>query len=94
MGIDLSIVGLIVVAIGWIVQLLYSLKGGKKLKESFLVVYCVGVLLIVIENYMQSKTDLATLNLLVLIIAVLVLITAYFKKEASIQFRTVRKKKR
>jgi len=71
---DLSLIGLSLLAIGWIVQLIYSWKGKSEIQSWFLIAYLFGVILLVVDGYMNNLTGMALLNLVTLVAAGLVLL--------------------
>ena len=71
---DLSLIGLSLLAIGWIVQLVSSWKGKNEIQSWFLIVYLFGVILLVVDGYMNNLTWMALLNLVTLVAAGLVLL--------------------
>ena len=76
---DLSSIGLIVITISWLIQFGFSIKGNKSVRPEFVIVYCIGVLLLVIDGFTNNLTNIAVLNVASLIGALLVLI-AILKK--------------
>ncbi|MBL7073051.1 MAG: hypothetical protein ISS33_04655 [Candidatus Omnitrophica bacterium] len=69
---NLAGIGLILVAVAWIVQLAFSWKGNKSIRPLFIIVYMAGVLLLVIADYLQTNV-LSYFELLTLIAAGIVL---------------------
>ena len=92
MAIDLSLIGLLVIAVAWLIQLVYVFKKSREIKKSFVLVYAIGVLLLVIQGYNNGDTNGLTLNLLSLVLAVLVLLSLAMKKRLGTT--AVKKKKR
>jgi len=74
------ITGLILIVVGWLVQLYRVFAGTKQISRGFLVLYVVGVLLLVIDGFRASIGASAWLNLIALILAFLVLYRALEKK--------------
>jgi len=64
--------GLLVIAIAWLIQLAYSWKGKREIQPAFIIGYMIGVLLLVIADYIQIKI-LSYFELLTLIAAGVVL---------------------
>jgi lipid-A-disaccharide synthase-like uncharacterized protein len=76
----LVIVGLILIILGWLVQLYYSV--GRKifaLSLKFVVIYVVGCLLLVIDALQKGDTLILILNLVALILA---FFAGYFAKKS------------
>lgn len=69
---NLAGIGLILIAIAWIVQLAFSWKGNKSINPLFIIIYMAGVLLLVIADYIQTSV-LSYFELLTLIAASIVL---------------------
>jgi hypothetical protein len=65
-------IGLLVIAVSWIIQLVYAWKGKKEIQPTFIVCYMIVVLLIAIADYISIKT-LSYFELSTLIAAGLVL---------------------
>jgi len=53
---DLASIGLIIIAIAWLVQLYYALNNNKQIQPLFIIGYMLGVLLLVIASYQPTKT--------------------------------------
>lgn len=76
----LVLVGLILIILGWLVQLYYS--GFRKifaLSLKFVAIYVVGCVLLVIDAFQTGSTLILILNL---VTAVLALGAGYFAKKA------------
>jgi hypothetical protein len=65
---NLAQAGLILIAIAWIVQLVISWKGNKAIHPVFILCYMVGVLALVIADYLETNI-LSYFELLTLIAA-------------------------
>lgn len=65
----LTTIGLTLIAIGWILQFSSVLQGNKEIKRFFVVFYALGVLLLVIDGYMNKLTTMASLNLITLLLS-------------------------
>lgn len=52
----LSEIGLIVIALAWIVQLIYSWKGKKEIRKEFILLYMLGVLFLLAGIYVSSSS--------------------------------------
>jgi hypothetical protein len=71
--ISLSLVGLSLVVIGWLVQLV-KMKKDKKINKNFIILYSLGVAVLVYDGFNAELTNLAIANLVSLIVSVLVLV--------------------
>lgn len=71
--ISLSLIGLSLVVIGWLVQLV-KMKKDKKINKYFIILYALGVLVLVYDGFNSGLTNLAIANLVSLVVSVLVLI--------------------
>lgn len=69
----LANLGLLAIIGGWVIQLLSINKKKNQVQPSFVAVYGLGVLLLVVDGFQSGLTNLAVLNLISLIIATLVL---------------------
>ena len=76
----LTTIGLTLIVIGWIFQFSSVLQGASDLKRFFVVFYVLGVLLLVIDSYMNKLTTIASLNLIALLLSGFVVFK--LKKEA------------
>ena len=73
-------IGLVVIALGWLVQLYYSAaRKVSVLALRFVVIYVVGCILLVIDAIQTGNTRIFILNL---VTAILALLTGYFAKKA------------
>jgi len=78
----LLFIGLIVIAIAWIIQLVITAGKSKNLSIGFVGVYFIGVVLLAIGNFGLKANAIAILNI---VLAVLALLTVIFypKKKAE-----------
>jgi hypothetical protein len=76
----LTSIGLSIIIVAWLFQLIVSLRKKNKLSFSFVILYSVGVLLLVIGAFNSGMTTLATINLVSLLASLSVLITIIIKK--------------
>jgi len=65
----LTTIGLTLIAIGWILQFSSVLQGSREIKRFFVVFYTLGVLLLVIDGYINKLTTMASLNLITLLLS-------------------------
>lgn len=70
---NLAQMGLVSIAVAWVIQLIFSCKGNKSIQPAFIIVYMAGVLALVISDYMQTNI-LSYFELLTLIAAGVVLL--------------------
>lgn len=76
----LSMLGLLVIILGWLVQLYYSAtKKVFVLSLRFVVIYVVGCILLVIDALQTGNTRIFILNL---VTAIAALLAGYFAKKA------------
>ncbi len=76
----LATIGLLVIILGWLIQLYYSAtKKVFVLSIRFVVIYVVGCILLVIGALQTGNTRLVILNL---VTAVAALLAGYFAKKA------------
>jgi len=59
---ELFVIGLVLIIIGWLVQVSASWKGSPKIKREFVLVYAVGVLVLVVDSYLAGSMLLAGLD--------------------------------
>lgn len=69
----LSSIGLLLVAIAWLVQLYFLLKGRKEIQRSFVIVYMAGVFLLVMNGAMSGGIMTAKFELCTLITSAIVM---------------------
>jgi len=79
MDMDLSFAGLVIIAIAWLVQMVFSWKGNKEIQPAFIICYIVGVLMLVTADYLKNST-LSYFELLTCIAAGSVLLKIMRKK--------------
>ncbi len=72
--------GLILIAIAWLVQLCFVLKGNKKIQPLFIIIYIVGVFLLAYNGFAAGGIAGAKFELASLIASVIVLIAVLAKK--------------
>lgn len=70
---ETAVMGLAFIIAGWFVQLFHAFKGRKEIHPLFIAAYAAGVFLLVLDG-LNNMTNLAMMNLISLIVAVLVLI--------------------
>lgn len=78
---NFSIIGLILIVIGWAFQLLYAFQEGKKINKIMLVFYALGLILLVYDSFKNNLTWIALLNLIALILVLAVLFKVSYKKK-------------
>ncbi len=65
--------GLILIIISWLIQFVFLYQKKYQIQPLFVLIYCFGVLALVIDGYSQGLNTLATLNLFSLISSAIVL---------------------
>lgn len=78
----LLFIGLVVIAIAWIIQLVITAGKSKNLSIGFVWLYFIGVVLLVIGNFVLKFNTIAILNIVPAILALLTIIF-YPKKKAE-----------
>jgi len=76
---DLASIGLLVIALAWIVQLVYTFKS-KEIQPVFIILYIIGVLVLVTSIYLQSKV-ISYYEVFTVITSALVLGKLYWRKK-------------
>ena len=69
----LSVVGLLLIAVGWLVQFASMRNGSKEIKKLFPAVGAIGILLLIIDGYLGGSYDIAMANVVILASSLLVL---------------------
>ena len=71
--INLSIIGLSIIVISWIIQF-FQMNKRREISKAFLVMYSLGVLFLVVDAIKLKQLDFAVINTLSMIVAIAVLI--------------------
>jgi len=71
--ISISIIGLVLVGLGWLAQLFFMNKDQPVILPSFIILYSVGVVLLVYDGFSNGTIESAAINLLSLVMALAVL---------------------
>ncbi len=79
----LTVVGLVVIIIAWIVQLITIMGKSKTLSLFFVWIHLIGVLFIIIGNIGFKSITAVTLNIILAVITILILIIYPKKKKAE-----------
>ncbi|MBS3079752.1 hypothetical protein J4218_06535 [Candidatus Pacearchaeota archaeon] len=79
---DLTSIGLIIIAIAWIIQLFYVFKNKKEIQPLFVIFYMLGVIVLMTGIYLASKT-ISYYELLTVIASALVLGKLYWLKKSK-----------
>jgi len=79
-SLNLASVGLIVIALAWLIQLYQVLKINKNISPLFVVGYMVGVGMLVVSGYL-AKAPVSYFELGTLVMAAVVLIAVLRKKK-------------
>lgn len=66
--------GLLIIILGWVIQLISVYTGAKRIRMSFVLMYCLGVILLVIEGYNSGIQSFAILNFATFVLAAFVLL--------------------
>lgn len=53
---NLAFAGLVLIAVAWLVQLAFSWKGNREIHPIFIVCYMIGVLGLIIADYLEKST--------------------------------------
>ncbi len=72
--INLLYTGLVVIAFAWLVQLYFLSKGKREICKSFVIVYILGVVCLVIADFQANMASLAYFEMACSITSFLVLI--------------------
>jgi len=81
MGIDLSLVGLGLIILAWLVQIIFTLKGEKAMRPCFAGLQFSGIALLVVDTLIVSgqMTPLAWMNAISATLALMMLVLAIKK---------------
>ena len=71
--ISLSLIGLSLVVLGWLMQLI-KMKKDLKIKPCFVGFYSLGVLILVYDGFSSGLNDLAIANLISLVISAIIFV--------------------
>ena len=55
MDINLAQVGLVLIMVAWLIQLGFSLKGTNQIQPLFIISYMLGVLLMIVSDYLKAS---------------------------------------
>ena len=55
MDINLAQVGLVLIMVAWLIQLGFSLKGTNQIQPAFIICYMLGVLAMVVSDYLRTS---------------------------------------
>jgi hypothetical protein len=55
MEINLAQIGLLLIMVAWFIQLGFSLKGKNQIQPAFILCYMVGVLAMIVSDYLQTS---------------------------------------
>ncbi len=76
----LTTIGLLLITIAWLVQLYFSYKGETKITKSFIILYMLGVVFMVINGAVTNSLNSSWSELLTFLAAGLVLIKTFNNK--------------
>jgi len=80
---NLSIIGLSIIVLGWALQLLFMGKS-KKIYTSFVGTYVLGVALLVYDGFSSGLNSLTIVNFISLIVALAVLVKLNLKERKRV----------
>lgn len=80
-GVSISLIGIMIIALGWIFQLLSVGKKEHQLSKQFLTAYLFGLTLVVIDNYVIGEIQAAAANFVVFLLVLMVLLKTPTKEE-------------
>lgn len=75
-----SEIGLVLIAIAWLIQMIFSFSKKEGIVPSFILCYMAGVVILVFDGFVSGATWMAVLNLVTFVFAFLVLIAVSKKK--------------
>lgn len=68
----LSVIGLLLIAAGWLMQYLRMEKGKQDIVPGFVAINCLGIALLVYDSFATGLADVAAMNVLTLAASILV----------------------
>ncbi|MGA9079168.1 MAG: hypothetical protein WB581_02900 [Halobacteriota archaeon] len=71
---SLMLVGFGLIAVGWIIQLVYIVRGNRNVQPLFIGVYIVGVIILTASDVMGGAVDIAYAELVTIIASLLALV--------------------
>ncbi len=80
---DIIGAGLVLVAIGWLIQLAYLIRGNKEIQPLFIVFYLVGVSFLVVNNYLKHGIIGAIFEISTLITSAVVLVAILVRRKTD-----------
>jgi len=92
-----AVIGLVIISIGWLLQIIYSWDGKRKIRKRTLIFYNIGVAVLIIHSVFVLKVidSIAILNIITIVLVSILLIRiskSDVKEEKNI--RTARRKKK
>ena len=69
----MATLGLVLIILAWAIQLVLVYQKKFQLNPLFVLIYCFGILALVIDGYSSGLSMLATLNLIVLMLGAAIL---------------------
>ncbi len=76
----LTIIGLVLIVIGWAIQVFFTYRGDREVNLLFLICYALGTVLLAMSGFFDKTWFLAILNLLTTIAAIAVIKKIGIKK--------------
>lgn len=88
-------IGLILISIGWLLQIMHSWNGRREIRKRTLIFYNLGVAVLIINSVFVVKAldSIAVLNFVTLVLASILLMRVS-KSEVKENSRTARRKKK
>ena len=53
---NLAPIGLLLIMVAWFIQLIFSFKGNNQIQPAFIICYMVGVLAMVVSDYLRTSS--------------------------------------
>lgn len=51
---NLATLGLVIIALGWLVQMVFYYRGKKEIRKDFVGLYMLGIILLLVDDYANS----------------------------------------
>lgn len=77
---SLMLVGFGLIALAWIIQLVYIVRGNRNVQPSFISVYILGVIILAASDVMGGVVDIAYAELVTIIASLLTLVALLIVK--------------
>lgn len=76
----ISLIGLVFILIGWIVQLVV-MKTDRKVNPIFVLFYIAGTIMIAYEDFFRGWVDLSVANVLIMLVAIVVFVISISERK-------------